>query len=162
MTLNTFDIIMGLLFILLVIRGLFRGFVTELLTMVAIIAGLACAVFLSGPAALFLQNNTHLQWGTQIISFAVIFIAVFVVVKIIETILHRVFESLNLKQLDRFLGFVLGIAEGFLLVCLVVLILDRQPFFPTEALYAKSFIYRIIVSILPYGISIIRDTKIHV
>lgn len=159
---STFDIVMGALFLLLVIRGIFRGFVTEIMSMAAIIAGVAAAVFLSGPVAQILKNNTSLERGTQIIAFAGTFIAAFAVVKIIELILHKVFETLNLKQLDRLLGFVLGAAEGFLLVCFVVFVLNRQPFFPMTNLQDKSFVYKTIVSFLPYGLSLLRERAPHV
>lgn len=162
MTLNTFDIVMGAIFLLLVIRGFFRGFVTEIMSMAAILAGTAAAVFLSGPFAQILKNNTSLQWGTQIIAFAGVFVAAFVIVKIVELILHKVFETLNLRQLDRLLGFVLGAAEGFLLVCFVVFMLNRQPFFTVTDLQNGSFVYRTIASILPYGLSLIRERMPHV
>ena len=162
MTLHIFDIIMGALFLLLVIRGLFRGFITEIMSMAAVIAAIAAGVFLSGPAAEILKNVTTIERGAQIITFAGLFIAIFFIVKIIETILHKVFERLNLKQLDRLLGLALGLVEGFLLVCLIVFLLSRQPFISMETLETGSIVYRFTLQILPFGAVLLKEKAPHV
>jgi len=162
MKLHIFDIVMGIVFLIITVRGVFRGFVKEMMSMAAIIVGIAAAVFLSAPGAQLLRNITIVERGAQIIAFAVIFIAAFALVKLLELLFQKVLEKLNLKQLDRILGFVLGAIEGFLFICFIVFLLNRQPFFPMDAPMSGSLIYNVFIEIIPMGLSLLKEEGLHV
>ncbi|HOX18677.1 MAG TPA: CvpA family protein [Spirochaetales bacterium] len=152
---NTLDLVLGALILLLGIRAAFRGFVTEALSVAApFIAGWA-AVALFESAAGLIRAKTGMDAGAGVISFAAIFIFVFVVVKVLEGIIDRALEAANLDQLDRLLGFVLGLAEGALLAALAVIVLERQPFFELDAFLSGSwtarFLAPLIAEALPAG-----------
>jgi membrane protein required for colicin V production len=87
------------------------------------------------------------MWS-QIIAFLVLFIVVYLVVKLVEGLLHRGIEALSLKKLDSVLGFLLGALEGLLIVCVVLLLIDLQPFVDVRDLLERSYAARLILPFL--------------
>ncbi len=149
LVLNALDYIFIILILIASVRGALRGFIDELLSMAAIILSLASAVLFSR----ILANKLSGLWGesfwNQVIAFLLIFIVVYVFVKIIEGLLNRLFEALHLEKLDRALGFLLGVAEGIILVIIVLFVLNWQPLFDTAPLVEGSFFARILLPLLP-------------
>jgi membrane protein required for colicin V production len=142
------DIALGLILVFAAIRGIFRGFVSEFLSMAAIILGLASAVVFSRPLAVALSGRLGGSAWIQVIAFLGLFIVTYLAVKLIEGFLHTGVEKLNLRNLDRVLGFLLGLVEGFLLVSVILIILVIQPFFDTTQLLNDSTIARLLLPIL--------------
>jgi membrane protein required for colicin V production len=79
----------------------------------------------------------------------VIFVIVYLLVKLLEGILHRVLDKIHLEKLDRVLGFFLGLAEGGLAVVLLVYLMHVQPIFDLQALLDNSTIARFVLEIIP-------------
>ena len=142
------DIALGLVLIFATVRGIFRGFVSEFLSMAAIILGVAVAVMFSKPVAVALSGTLGESAWVQIIAFLGLFIITYLAVKLLEGFLHSGVEKLSLKNLDRVLGFLLGIVEGFLLASVILIVLVIQPFFDTAELLNDSYIARLLLPLL--------------
>ncbi len=151
---NTIDYIFLAIIGVLSIRGTFRGFITELLSMAALILGLAAAVMFSKAGSHVLEKI----WGTsgwnQVVSFLFIFIVVYAIVKFFENVLHNLFINLDLEKLDRALGFFLGFGEGILVTLIILFILNWQPFFDLHDLVKNSFFAKMLLPLLPPPTSI--------
>lgn len=145
---NYLDVVLALIALLAGLRGFFRGFVTEFLSMAAIILGIAAAVIFSAPLATLLSRYFDGSLWIQIITFLGLFILVYIVVKLLEGVLHNGVEKLRLKNLDRTLGFLLGIFEGVLVISVILIVLDIQPFFDVSDLLANSFCARLLLPLL--------------
>ncbi len=145
---NHLDIIFALILLIAMIRGALRGFVTELLSMSAVILGILAAVFFSAPLSIYVSMLLGQSMWSQIIAFLVLFIVVYLLVKLIEGLLHRGIEALSLKKLDSVLGFLLGAFEGLLIVCVALLILDLQPFIDVQELLNGSYAAQLILPFL--------------
>jgi membrane protein required for colicin V production len=87
MKLTTLDFIFLVLIGLGGIRGLFRGFVSEVLSVAAFVLGVAAAVLFSNSIVPYLVPYIGATAFTRVAAFLLIFIAVTIVVKIIEKIL---------------------------------------------------------------------------
>jgi membrane protein required for colicin V production len=145
------DIIFIIIVVIVVIRCIMRGFVEEFLSMAALIFGIAGAVFLSGPVAKLLDKYFKLSMWSHIIAFLGCFIVIYIIIKILEGIIHNIFDKLNLEKLDKVLGFVLGLFEGFLVVAVLVFLLSWfkwVPFINMEQLLKNSFIAQFIQPLL--------------
>ncbi|MDR2922925.1 MAG: CvpA family protein [Treponema sp.] len=132
--------------IFLVIIGIFalrcglRGIVSELMSMAALVLGLLAAIFFFRKTAELIRGKfiPDVKALPEIISFVAIFIAVFAIMKILETILKEIIIGIKLGGPDRFLGFFLGIAEGLVVVCLLLFLISVQPFVEPAVLLEGS------------------------
>jgi membrane protein required for colicin V production len=134
------DIIFLVLIGISFLRCAVRGFISELLSMAALILGLLFAIF-------FFKNGAHLirEWFMpnvkvvpEIIAFVALFIVIYIMVKVIEITLKNIIEGIRLGGLDRLLGALFGIIEGIVVVCLILFLLSIQPFFNSEPILEKS------------------------
>jgi len=150
-TLTALDIVFIILLILVVMRAMFRGFVHEFMSMAAIIFGILAAVLLSGVVAVKLAPYIGRSFWTQIVAFLGLFLVVYVVVKIFEGGLNRLVERINLNSLDRALGFFLGLAEGLILIFVIILIMRAQPFFDFHAVVDHSLFAKVLLPLMPYA-----------
>src|SRR5687768_52066 len=105
------DIIVVVLLVLAVIKGLQRGLIVGLFSLVAIIIGLAAAIKLSAVVAGYIGNSVKVsdQW-LPIISFAVVFIIVVLLVRLGANVIQRLVETVTLGWVNRIGGAILYIA----------------------------------------------------
>jgi membrane protein required for colicin V production len=142
------DIVFTVIALFLAIRGIFRGFITEFLSMAAVLLGLTAAVLFTKPIALGVAHIFGQTIWVQIVTFLVLFLGVYIIVKVIEGGLQRGVEKLHLKNLDRVLGFLLGLFEGILLIAFALFLAEIQPFFDIDPILSGSFYARIILPLL--------------
>ena len=138
---NTLDWIFVVVLVLLGIRCMSRGFVAEVLSVAALLLGLLAALLLYKQAGEILVG-----WGLVarpaalpgIMGFAAVFLLVFLVMKFIERLITEGVEAAELGGIDRILGLLLGLAEGLLLISLVLVAMSLiEPAFKSMPGYAK-------------------------
>jgi len=143
------DIVFGLLVVIAAIRGAFRGFVTEVGSMAALILGFGIAIIFYKSLSILLSTQFGESMWNQLIAFLILFLLVYLLVKLVQRLLQNVVERLNLDRLDSALGFFLGIAEGLLVVGVVLFIINWQPFFDPKSILGSSFFARMLFPVLP-------------
>jgi membrane protein required for colicin V production len=142
MGLAIIDIIFLVIIGIFALRCALKGIVSELMSMAALVLGLLAAIFLFRKTAELIRGRfiPDVKILPEIVSFAAVFIAVFAVIKILETILKEIIIGIKLGGPDRFFGFFLGIAEGLVIVCLLLFLINVQPFVePTLVLEGSLF-----------------------
>lgn len=104
------DIIFAILFILAIIKGLRRGFIVAVFSIIGYIIGLAAALKLSALVAVYLQKNISItgKW-LPFISFALVFIVVIILVNLGAKLIEKTFEMALLGWLNRIGGAVVYI-----------------------------------------------------
>jgi len=135
---------------LFMIRCYIKGFISELLSMAAIVLGLLASLFFykNGAAFLRLKYMPDLKVIPEIIAFIALFIIVFFIVKLFEMILNGVIEGVMLKGADHFLGIIFGFAEGLAVISLILFLLRIQPLFNPSPLLNDSFFARILLPLI--------------
>jgi len=135
------DFVFAGVIVLFVLRCAVRGFVSEIMSLAALAVGLLSAIFFFRTTAGFIREKLMPEVATvpEVLAFLAIFILVFIVARIIESILKGVVRAVGLGGLDRFLGVALGLAEGLLVVCVLLFLVGIQPFFDSEAVLRGSF-----------------------
>jgi membrane protein required for colicin V production len=151
MTITGIDIVFIIVLLITVVRALVRGFVHEFMSMAAIILGIVTAVLLSGVVAVKIAPYIGNTTWTQVVAFLGLFLAVYIVVKIFESALNRLVERINLDSLDRALGFFLGMAEGLVLIFIIILIMRVQPFVDLTSVIDHSAFARVLLPLMPYA-----------
>ena len=138
-------------FFLFYVYSLLLYFINAIFNKLCWILGLIAAFLfykmLSVPMMDFVKN----QIASDVLSFLVIFIAVFLFVKIIQTILSKVFDGEIMKGLDRSLGFFFGIVEGITILFFITFILLNQPWFDCSKLFEGSLFIKILGPLLDYS-----------
>ena len=145
--LSILDIVFISLTGLLMIRCFFRGFVAEIFSMAAVIFGLLAAIILYKNGGILLKERfwPELDIIPKIVAFAAVFLIVFVIIKIIQLIFADVVQKIKLAGADRFLGLILGLAEGISVICFVIFILYIQPLFDPAEILSDSFFGRLLL-----------------
>jgi membrane protein required for colicin V production len=147
MNLTIIDIVFIVLIFILLIRGGLRGFVTEIMSMAAVVLGLLTAFLFYKPGAAFVRTKilADMQIVPELIAFVALIVIVFLSIKILEHIIQDIISRVNLLGgLDHALGLVFGFLEGLLLVSLLIFVINIQPLFDPASLLEHSFFAQIL------------------
>lgn len=103
------------------IRGIMRGFVGELTSLVAIVAGVIGTKLLSPMVAQWLQNA--LTWDAnacQLLAWFVIFVSIVLLLHGLGKLLSRLLKAMSLGAINRLIGAVFGAAKWALIVSILL------------------------------------------
>lgn len=105
------DLILAIIIILAVIKGFSRGLIVGLFSLIAIVIGLAAAIKLSAVVAGYLGKAVKItdQW-LPIISFAVVFFIVVLLVRLAANAIQKMVETVMLGWVNRLGGIIFYIA----------------------------------------------------
>lgn len=148
MTFTVIDWIFSLIIFAFAIVGIIKGFIDNVFGKLALVLGIFIAILFYKNIAGGLLKDIKIPFAANIIAFLLVFVVVFLIVKIVQMIVSKVFEWSILKSLDRTLGFFFGIVEGAVVICLIILLLDAQPFFDVSSLFDGSFYHNLVSSFL--------------
>jgi membrane protein required for colicin V production len=154
-SLSGLDIVFLVVIVFFTLRVGIKGFVKEFMSMAALILGIAVAVIFSGLVGQYIQPYLGVGPWSQVVAFLALFLITYVVVKLFENALYHIVERINLESLDRALGFFLGLAEGILVVFILILLIQLQPLFEAGDILAESVFARLLTPLLPYAQRII-------
>ena len=121
---SLFDIIAGLILIVSAIVGLSRGATREVTTIIAFVAAAMIAVFglrYTGPVA---RTMVATPWMANVAALLVLFVAAYVLLRLIGGMLTRGVQQTLLSGPDRFLGGGIGVARGLIAVGALLLLVD--------------------------------------
>jgi membrane protein required for colicin V production len=119
--LTTFDIIVGLMIGIGAVRGVMRGFVGELASLGAWVAGFLAVRFLFTPAKALLTPYTDSEAGAAVLALAILFMGTFFIVRVIGAQLSDAAQDSIVGPFDRLLGLGFGAAKGVLASVLMFL-----------------------------------------
>jgi membrane protein required for colicin V production len=148
MTFVPVDYFFCFLILIFGITAFARGFVSSVFGKAAWIAGVLGGIFFHKQVAVQLKPKISNELLCIVLAFLILFVVVFLLVKICETILQKIFQNKILGSLDRGLGLLFGLIEGFAIVCLIIFILGIQPFVDTGNLFHDSFFVKLMGIVL--------------
>ena len=131
-------VILGVLGISVLI-GLWRGFVSEVLSLVIWIGGFWVAWTFGPQVAALFEHAIHTPALRLVAGYAVCLVGVLIVGALIKAIINRMLISSGLSGPDRMLGLLFGLGRGILLVALMVFLLGltgipREPWWRNSML----------------------------
>ena len=138
MTFNILDIIFIIIMLLLAFHGSVAGFIKEFFSKIAIVVGIFVAVVFYDQLSPFLLDYIKSDFITKILSFLMIFILGYLIVRVIQHFVGNIFDGEILAGLDKVLGFFLGAIEGLLIVCVILILFYAQPWIPMDSLLNSS------------------------
>ena len=120
---NFFDIIVIVILGYCLIRGIFRGLVKELSSIIGVFGGFYAAYtyypVLAKPLSKWIANAGYLN----ILSFLIIFCGVFIIISILGIIINYLLKIVFLGWLDRVSGAMFGAMKGILIVSVLLIAL---------------------------------------
>lgn len=134
---NYFDIVLITLIIIVTIRGIFRGLISELITLVALILGFVITIqFLVPGITIIIKLFPNLpDFIARIIVFLTIFIAVNLAVRFIGLLLNKFAKITFLQPINKIAGGLFAFVKITTLLSIVFILID---FIPYSRLLLKS------------------------
>ena len=120
---STFDLILFVVILFFIVRCSIKGFVDEFFSKTAVLGGIAAAI-------LFFRRLSPA----------------------VAELTGKDSLNVSMRNLDRALGFFLGIGEGILVSLVVVIVIDQQPFFDPSALFSGSLFVRLFAPFMDFDL----------
>jgi membrane protein required for colicin V production len=99
-----------------------RGFVREVLSLVAWVAAFWVALTFSHRAAEYAADYIHNPSVREATAFVVLFLVTLIVIALVNYFIVQLVEKTGISGTDRFLGMIFGLARGVVIVALLVLL----------------------------------------
>lgn len=122
---NGFDMIIIVVLVYCIIRGVFRGFVREVASIVGLLAGFYTAYNFYGTVAPLLSGWIKDPGYAALTGFLLLFCGVFLAVTVIGILIRFIMKMALLGVLDRIIGALFGALKGVLIISLLFFLLVR-------------------------------------
>jgi membrane protein required for colicin V production len=127
---NTLDLVLGAILVLLLIRGLYNGFIREVASIVGLFIGFILASRLYPGVVPLVGRFVEDQSYANIISYVIVLCGTFFVVLLVLSILRNIVRLSLLGNLDRVAGGAMGLIKGAVLCAIVLIVLTA--FLPSD------------------------------
>lgn len=156
---NPFDILIAVIIGFCLIRGIFRGLVKELSSIVGVMVGFYAAYSYYAYLAKLLAKFLAFTAYSEIISFLLIFCAVFIIISILGVIIKYLLSISYLGWVDRICGAGFGLIKGLLIA--FILFIAFTAFLPKNNTIMKKSLLAPHLSYVPTKMIIIvnQDMK---
>lgn len=161
---NVIDIIIAVILIFAGVRGFMTGLFSSVASLVAIVAGVFCAIHFSYYVEAEFQDSV-LQWSSKtykIAAFAITFLFVVLIIIFLGKLLTKLADITALGLLNKILGAVFGALKWSLILSVIFILFDKFnktiPFVNKETLN-ESMLYNPVKSIVPTLFPTIMDEK---
>jgi membrane protein required for colicin V production len=121
---TSFDYILLSISCFLVVRGLIKGFIREILGLVSLIAGFVVAYLFADELASIISNYIESDQGAAIVSYAILFIFSTLIISYISRLLTSLSKAVSLGLINRILGGVFGLLKSIVILFVIWYLLD--------------------------------------
>lgn len=127
---NSFDTTLIVIVAVFTIRGVFRGLITELTVLIALITGYILGfMFMSDGVRLLQKYFPALpEFAAKMTAFALIFIIVNIVLRLLAKMLNKVATFTFMQPINRSAGGLFAAAKATLILSIAFLVLEFLPF----------------------------------
>ncbi len=140
--LNWLDIGILVMFAFFIGRGLWAGFSVAVSTLFGVVLGFYVAAQQFPFVSVKLSPFIHNELWRSLISFALLFLVVYLAFLVAGILLRGFFRVIKLSWLDRLLGGVVGLAKGLIFAGIMIFILtlvlpEGSPLLKSSLLYPR-------------------------
>jgi membrane protein required for colicin V production len=119
-----------------VVTAAMQGFFSEALTLAGLVVGYVVAAWKYRILANWFESFLKNPWLAEVLGFLIIFFAIVLLFGIAAKIARWIMKEAGLSGFDRFLGAILGLLKGGLMVA--VILMGMAAFAPTSRLLQHS------------------------
>ncbi|UTC61699.1 CvpA family protein [Treponema sp. OMZ 787] len=144
MQIGSADIVFLIILTFFAVKVTVTGFIDEFFSKAAVIAGgLIAFLFykLLTPVITELLGEKSLS---AVIAFLILFLSVYLIIKLVQVFLGSLFSNESLKNLDRSLGFFLGLVEGLIVIGVILMLINIQTFISFDKILSESIFAKIL------------------
>jgi len=127
---NSLDLGILIIASIFFVRGVFRGFVFELVTVVGLILGYIISItylsLLSGYILTFFPSFS--ESIVKLVSFFMLFVGTNLLLRFVSNIITKTLKIAMLGWLNRLLGGILGMIKSVIIMSILVFVIDMIPF----------------------------------
>ena len=166
---NYLDVFIAVPLIWGLYKGLTRGIIKELASLLGLALGIYGALRFSEQFHLLIQENTSIDESfIPIIAFAVTFLIIILMVRVLGLILDKIIKIVALGLISRMLGGIFGMLKMALITSALLLIvnsIDQQLEIIPKEQKKKALLYQPISEIIPFLLneeeanSLMREAK---
>ena len=120
---NYFDIIIGIVLVLAVIKGFKNGLVMELASLIALILGVIGAIFLSSWAEAFLRQWWNFRY-LGAIAFLITFIGIVIGTHLLARLIDQMIKLAALSAINRITGAVFSLLKYAFIISILLSVLE--------------------------------------
>ena len=147
---NTLDIILVIILGVGAISGFRKGFLMEIVSILALIIGIIGSFKLLQVGMEFLRENFDLSGRLlPYLTFIIIFIAIIIVVNLIGKAVKKILDMTLLGSFDSLAGALIGVFKWAFGISVLIWIFNYFQINPVEDYSEDAVIYPIIVSFAP-------------
>ena len=143
---NEIDIGIAIILAIGLVRGLMKGFILELTSLLSVILGIVGAFFFADVVESYVLQ--YLDWDAkyiQLTAFVLTFLIIVISVSLIGKVLTRLANAIALGMLNRLAGGVFGLLKMTLIVLVLVLVLNtinkKTGFLENKSVFKDSVTY---------------------
>lgn len=126
------DFMVLLLMVYFFIKGLKKGLIVELTTIIAFICGIVAAMKLSTPALKYFQDWFGRSNFLPYLAYLIVFLAVFFLIQLLGKSVEKLLKITQLNFLNRLCGAILGLFKICFLIGLIFWLTDQAGFLGTS------------------------------
>jgi len=158
---NWLDIVLAIPMVWGLYKGLTSGLIMEISRLVALIAGVYLAVRFAQELSEYLYQNTELtNEFLPIISFAIIFVGVVLLVHLFAKAIEKLATAVALGWANKASGALFGVFRMTFILSIVIMMLTRFELldkFNRGATAEQSFLYAPVTQVAPFILPILED-----
>ena len=150
---NYLDIIIAIILLLFGFKGFCKGFIIEVITLVAFVVGIWGAMRFSDFTADHLKDVMAIAPKfLNTIAFVLTFILLVILVNVIGHLFTKVVQAMNLGFFNKLGGAIIGLVKGLLLCSTFVLVFNNLQWFGVvkEEVRKESLLYPYVEKTVPY------------
>jgi membrane protein required for colicin V production len=122
---NLLDLIILIPIVWLCIRGISKGFIIELASLIGLVLGILAAYYFSGYVQDFLKDYFTVKEQTlKVIAYIAIFLVVMIIAYLVGKAIEKVVDMVAMGWLNKLLGGIIGLAKGVVLVGIIFFIIE--------------------------------------
>lgn len=123
---NGIDVLILLPVLICLIRGLMRGFVSEVIALAVVVFGALGARLVAPPFSGAIQDAFAWPAGTcDVIAYVLIFLTVAMILSLLARNMTRFLNAIHLGWANKLLGGVFGAGKACMIILIVVFIMER-------------------------------------
>jgi len=157
MTLLPLDFVFIAIILLITVLVTVKGFIAEFFSKAAVLIGAAGAIVFYGKLSPYVAKLVSGKTLPSVIAFLALFLILYLFVKVIQQLAGSAFESETMTNLDRALGFFLGLAEGIIVVAIILIAIRMQPWFDISSFISKSFFAKLLEPVVKMSPGIVTS-----
>jgi len=120
---NWLDWILAIVLAASLVGAILKGFVRELISLAAVLAGLVIAALGYTYAAVWFEDLTRSHEVALGVGFLGLFVAVLIVGLLVSILARKLIKAAGLLWFDRFLGGVFGLVRGVAVDCIILMVM---------------------------------------